>query len=160
MTYILGNKKFISLFQGSLEMQKYVFVSNLIDLIEDDETFQQNFMTIKDKNKLASIPKQFTYLSEYAKKIAAGKTGQEFLKLTKEHISKIQRESVKQFEPKYVISNKNAPLPGADRAHDEKLDFNLDASQPRKSTILSAEPAKQESSLLKDDSRYATGHFK
>ena len=39
ITYILGNKKFISLFQGSLEMQKYVFVNNLVDLIEDDETF-------------------------------------------------------------------------------------------------------------------------
>ena len=101
-------------------------------------------MTNQDKNKLMSIPKQFTYLSEYAKKIAAGKTGQEFLKLTKEHINKIQRESVKHFEPKYVISGKNAPLPGADGAQNEELDFtlNVSAQQPRKSTLMSAEPAK------------------
>jgi len=40
LNYILANKKFESLFHGSLEMQKFNFVNNLNDLIEDDDCFQ------------------------------------------------------------------------------------------------------------------------
>jgi len=155
LRYILGNKKLVSLFQGSLEMQKFIFATNILELLEDDDAFQQNYMNKQDKQKLNQIYKQYPYLNEYVQKIKAGQTGQEFLKLTQEIIMKQRRESVTAFVPRHVISDSNEQLPGVANSDDEDISEDIDhrVSQPRqskapadqekrKSTILSVKPGK------------------
>lgn len=49
LNYIIRNKKFVSMFNGSLEMQKYNFVQSLGELLEDEEVFPSHYMTTPNR---------------------------------------------------------------------------------------------------------------
>ena len=57
LSYVLRNKKFQSLFQGSLEMQKYIFVMQIADLFDDEEFFNQEYMEKRNKTQLKGLIK-------------------------------------------------------------------------------------------------------
>lgn len=49
MNYIFSNKKFQSLFEGSLEMQKFNFVETLIETLNDSEVFDRQYLNKVDQ---------------------------------------------------------------------------------------------------------------
>lgn len=82
MGYIFQNKKFISLFHGSLEMQKFNFIETLTEVLEDAGPFDERFLHKGDSLKLKNLIKSNEYLRDYQDKIKAGEHGDQFLKPT------------------------------------------------------------------------------
>ena len=80
--YIFQNKKFISLFHGSLEMQKFNFIESLTEVLEDEELFDERFLFKGDSLKLKNLIKSNQYLQDYHGRIKAGDHGDQFLKPT------------------------------------------------------------------------------
>jgi hypothetical protein len=82
ISYIFQNKKFISLFHGSLEMQKFNFIETLTEVLEDEEIFDERFLHKGDSLKLKNLIKSNQYLQDYQDRIKAGDHGDQFLKPT------------------------------------------------------------------------------
>ena len=68
-------------------MQKFNFVKNLSEVLEDDEVFNTMYMQRSDIEKLKGLIKDCEYLHEYNLKIKSGITGGDFLKLTEQYFN-------------------------------------------------------------------------
>jgi len=82
MGYIFQNKKFISLFHGSLEMQKFNFIETLTEVLEDAGAFDERYLHKADSLKLKNLITSNDYLRVYQERIKAGEHGDQFLKPT------------------------------------------------------------------------------
>lgn len=85
MSAILSNKKVHSLFNGSLEAQKYAFAEGLHELVTNQEIFNKSYMEAKDVRKLKELLKCLPVLQEYVDAVKSGLDWSEFLEKTQEY---------------------------------------------------------------------------
>ena len=83
----------ISLFHGSLEMQKFNFVTQLAELLENEEHFDQQYMNKHNQAKLKAIITDQDYLKPYHTQIKSGYKGTEYAKATQDYFKKQRRAS-------------------------------------------------------------------
>ena len=106
IAYVLANKKFASLFEGALEMQKFNFVEQLLALLKGPQAlFNASLLEAADLKKLQALPSKCAGVAAYAARLAKGDDGSEFLKATQEYflLEASRKQTAQVFVGRYAI---------------------------------------------------------